>query len=98
MLERPNGFCGRIRANVGSNRPLLIVQIELRVDRYKVHAGIEVRVQRSYIAPIFGILLIHILEIKRIHILVPDEIRDDIPAKIMACILAGVLEKGLNEH
>jgi len=71
---------------VGSDRPRVIVKIELRVDVDQVHIGFEVGIERSDIPPIGILLAVLIFEGKRKDSSFVNIGRDDIFAKIMMAL------------
>ena len=64
----------------------MVVKVELRINRNKIHVGVEIGVESSDITPVLGLLLIHVLEMKRVNLLVGDEVGDDVSSEVMVGI------------
>ena len=60
IVLREDEFCRWKLPLIGSNRPLLVVEIEERIHRDEVHVRFPVRVQRSDVPPVLHILLVRI--------------------------------------
>ena len=68
---------------VGAQRPLRIVQVELRVHLHQVHVRVEVGVERADVAPVLGRLLVLVVEAVREHRDLGDQRRDDVLAEVV---------------
>src|SRR5206468_681220 len=81
-------FRGRITADVSPDGPFFVVQIELRINGDEVHIRVKIGIQSANISPVFGILLVHVLEIERVDVCVPNQVRDDVAAEVVARVSA----------
>ena len=71
----------------GAQRPFGVVEVELRVDLAQVHAGLEVRIQRSDVAPVLRGLFILVVEPVRVDRRGLNERRDDVLAEVVLAVL-----------
>ena len=78
---------------VGVNRPMLIVEIELRVDANQIHARFPVGVEGAHITPIALLMRPHSRNVVAGEVLDEDpafqiQLRDDVVSKIVFAVLA----------
>ena len=64
-------------------RPLGIVQVELRVHLAQVHVRFEIRVERADVAPVLRRLLVLVVEAIRVHRHLMNQRRNDVLAEIV---------------
>ncbi len=83
---------------VRAQRPLRIVEVELRVDVAEIHVRFVVGVERADVAPVLGVLLVLVGEPVGVDRHARDQRRDDVLAEIVRRRPARVvLERG-HEH
>ena len=68
---------------VGPQRPLGIVQVELRVHLAQIHVRLEVGVERADVAPVLRGLLVLVVEAVGVDRHLVDQRRDDVLAEIV---------------
>ena len=68
---------------VGAQRPLRIVEVELRVDLAQVHVRFEVGVERADVAPVLRRLLVLVVEAVGVDRRLVNQRRDDVLAEIV---------------
>ena len=68
---------------IGAQRPLGIVQVELRVHLAEIHVRLEVGVERADVAPVLRRLLVLVVEPVRVDRHLVDQRRDDVLAEIV---------------
>src|SRR5688500_1152227 len=76
---------GRLRL-IRAQRPLRIVQIEFRIHLAEIHAGLEVGVQRSNVAPVLRGFLVLIIKAVTHDRCCSDQRRNDVLAEIVLAV------------
>src|SRR6185312_2002579 len=82
-----------------AQRPFRVIQIEFRVHLAKIHTGLEIRIERSDVAPIFGRLLVLIVKPITEDGRRLNERRNDVLPEIMLTVgSSGVLLERADEN
>ena len=84
---------------IGADRPAMVVQVQLRIDRHQVHVGLVVGVQRAHVPPV-GVLLAVLVE-ERVgeDAMGLDHRRDHVAAEVvLAAVPRGVQAELLEEE
>ena len=89
----------RLLGDLGADRPVQVVQVELGDDVDQVHIGLVVGVEGADVAPVADLLGIDVAEVvgdDAAH--APSSSRDDVPAEIVAGVgILGVFMEGVEE-
>src|SRR5580700_7451815 len=99
-----NELGGRLRWHVGEDRPLVVVQVEDRVDRAQVQVGVEVGVERPDVPPVARIAVLRagdliVEEVVDLRGAIPDEHGDDVAAHVVpAAVVGRVLAQRVDQH
>ncbi len=71
---------------IGADRPVLVVQVQLRIDGDQVHVGLVVGVQRAHVAPVGVLLAVLVEEREGEDAVRVDHRRDDVAAEIVLAV------------
>src|SRR5262245_51597486 len=82
---------------IGSDRPLLVVEVEEGIDRDQIHIGFPVGIQRSNIAPILNSFPVGIMKLKGIDASALDHVRDDIFSEVVGGAGLGIGQQVLTD-
>ena len=69
---------------VGADRPIVVVHVQLRIDRDQVHVGLVVGVQRADVAPVGLLLAVLVGEREGEHAMRVDHRGDQVVAEVVA--------------
>ena len=76
---------------MGTNRPVFIVEVELRIDLDEIHVGLVVGVDGAHVAPVGLSLTVFVAEGKDVHGMRVNDPGKQIVAKVVAALaVAGV--------
>ena len=88
----------------GQDRPVLVVEVEHRVDRDQIHVRVVVRVERPHVAPVAEVALaraedLAVGEVPHAGLPSLDEVGDDVAADVVRRgLVGGVADDGVDQH